>query len=545
MRKRKIIFLSAVILLVGIHFWLGNKSIMHSSPTYDEPVHLTAGYIYWKTGQYEYNGLHHPAFSEMWSALPLVLMSPKLQKFHPAWARQKWGAYDQYQFADHFYYKNEISGDLMLQSGRRMQLTLSSFLGLLIGLCGYILGGHPAGLLALGFWAFSPTVLAHGTLVTTDFSFAVFYFSFFVSLMWWSRRWGPMLTGLFLGLCAASKYFVAAIFPALFVTLFWVWWTHRKDGGIRFLTKRNVIQIFVACGGALLVLLAVYRFGGIETYLEGFKQIVSRAQTGRSSFFMGQHGTQGWIHYFPMVFLMKTPVSILLGLAGVIGFVVFKKFRLPTYLWIPPLVFFVLACFSKVQIGHRYILVLYPFLFLILGLGLGSLPRRWRWIGSLFLMGLFVETWAIQPHYLSFFNALFGGPEKGYTHLTDSSVDWGQGLKELSENLSEEDKKNGIYLSYFGVADPHFYGLRYLDVGSDVIAGHKDDSGRAGLKPQKLAISVTNLQATYYADKEIFKWLKEKEPVKRIGYSLFLYDFKDDSESLKRLENMRKMVSPL
>ena len=45
------------------------------------------------------------------------------------------------------------------------------------------------------------------------------------------------------------------------------------------------------------------------------------------------------------------------------------------------------------------------------------------------LSALFVTTLAIHPHYLSYFNALAGGPEDGYNVLIDSNVDWGQDLK--------------------------------------------------------------------------------------------------------------------
>jgi len=30
------------------------------------------------------------------------------------------------------------------------------------------------------------------------------------------------------------------------------------------------------------------------------------------------------------------------------------------------------------------------------------------------------------PYYIPFFNGVSGGPELGYTHLVDSSLDWGQ-----------------------------------------------------------------------------------------------------------------------
>ena len=74
-----------------------------------------------------------------------------------------------------------------------------------------------------------------------------------------------------------------------------------------------------------------------------------------------------------------------------------------------------------------------------------------------------VEAIAIHPHFLAYFNEIVGGSANGYKHLTDSNVDWGQGLKALGESLSEKDRADGIYLCYFGTADPHAYGIRAPD----------------------------------------------------------------------------------
>jgi hypothetical protein len=105
--------------------------------------------------------------------------------------------------------------------------------------------------------------------------------------------------------------------------------------------------------------------------------------------------------------------------------------------------------------------------------------------------------------------------------------------------LDPNDIKNGIYLSYFGVVDPELYGIKYLDVGSDTITGHSDNSGDWNLTPEKFAISVTNYQATYYADKNIFRGLDSYTPWKIIGYSILVYDFKNNPEAFQRLNAIR------
>src|SRR4051812_2052699 len=115
---------SALAVLVAGHFYLGNLAIRDFSPTYDEPVHLTAGYSYWKTGNYRLNGNDHPPFGEMWAAIPLLLLKPVLPVQNPAWLRQSWNPVDQYSFSDTFLYHNRISADTLMTAGRRMQLVL-------------------------------------------------------------------------------------------------------------------------------------------------------------------------------------------------------------------------------------------------------------------------------------------------------------------------------------------------------------------------------------------------------------------------------------
>src|SRR6266498_5706938 len=82
--------------LIGAHVYLGLGSIRQFAPTYDEPVHLTAGYVYWKTGDYRFNGYHHPPLAEMWAAFPLLFLNPTLPVQRPEWINQEWRAKDQY-----------------------------------------------------------------------------------------------------------------------------------------------------------------------------------------------------------------------------------------------------------------------------------------------------------------------------------------------------------------------------------------------------------------------------------------------------------------
>ncbi len=520
----------------AIHVMLGLGPIRTFSPTYDEPVHLTAGLVAWKTGETRFNGYDHPPFGEMWAAIPLIFLNPIIPKNDPRWTAQRWRSIDQYRFADLFFYHNRVPADAMLAAARKMQLLLSVLLGFFLVWVAFRMGGLIPALVTLVLWGFSPTFLTHGTIVSTDLAFACFFFSFFVFLSGLTRGWGTVVgSGISLGLCVASKYLAVAVFPCLAAVLFWDVVVQKKT-----FRKINYLYAVVVCLVAFLTVKSVFQWGSMDVFWDGLKNVFTRSQAGRSSFFAGRHGVNGWFLYFPFTFLVKTPIPLLTGCVVGIVLMMRKKISVPAALWIPPLVYFLLACISKVQIGHRHILAIYPFVIVLAGLGFGAITGRLKWLVPCFLLWNAAGTILVRPHFIAYFNEFVGGPKNGYRYLTDSNVDWGQGLKLLRRELSDEDVSRGIYLSYFGVADPHAEGITYLDVGSDVIAGHRDDTGNPSVKPTTLAISITNLQGTYFEDKDAFRWLSEFKPIRVVGESIFVYDFSNQPGALEALESMRR-----
>ncbi len=525
--KKALALIGLIVAFGCVHFYLGMDAIEQSSPTYDEPVHLTAGVVYWKTGQYLYNGLHHPPFGEMWAAIPTVLARPILPVQHPAWLAGRWVPLDQYRFADAFLYHNRVPAERMMNAARCMQLLLSCLLGAAVIVAAFRLGWFAAAVFAGLFWAFSPAFLANGTVVSTDLSFAAFFFGFFSCLDYSPSKKAAVAAGVCGGLMFASKYFaLAAPFALALVLLLTPNW--RKAVGLWGLTL-IVGGFAVAC---------TYRFSGLDVFWHGFTNLFSRAQAGRASFFIGHHSTGGQIAYFPFAFIVKTPIPLLLAFVSIIIVALKNPKKFPAWLWIPPVVFFVLACLSSVQIGHRHILSIYPFLFVAAGVSISEWLGKKSWLTAPLFVWLIVDVSHARPDFLAYFNSIIGGSENGYKYLTDSNVDWGQGLKRLAASLSDAERRNGIYLCYFGVADPHAYGIRFLDIGSDRIVEHPEDSP-AELNPTTFAISVTNLQATYYQQKNAFEWLNAYTPSRRIAHSIFVYDFSDKPEALATLRAMR------
>jgi len=156
-----------------------------------------------------------------------------------------------------------------------------------------------------------------------------------------------------------------------------------------------------------------------------------------------------------------------------------------------------------------------PFAFVYVSKVAPSMTGRLQRILLVLLCSWYViGTVAIGPHYLAYFNEFVGGPNNGYRYLVDSNLDWGQDLKNLSKYMTAQDIPE-IYLSYFGTADPAYYGIRFQPM--------PDTPPSPGAAPAYYAISATSLQNVYSSEGKSGHWLAGYSPVRKIGYSIFVY----------------------
>jgi hypothetical protein len=135
-------------------------------------------------------------------------------------------------------------------------------------------------------------------------------------------------------------------------------------------------------------------------------------------------------------------------------------------------------------------------------------------------------TLAIYPHYLATFNELAGGPEEGWRILVDSNLDWGQDLKGLKRWMDEQGVER-VKLGYLGEAYPAYYGINF-----DPLPSWPDrwqhplyhDLYPLDPAPGRYAISANLIQGRNLADPQTYAWFREREPVDKVGYSIFIYD---------------------
>ncbi len=233
----------------------------------------------------------------------------------------------------------------------------------------------------------------------------------------------------------------------------------------------------------------------------------------------GNYNPDGWRYYYIIVFLLKTsfPVLILLVIAVLFSRGLKKDRMSELFITIPVILLMMLTMLSVLQLGVRYILPIYPFLFVYISKianvniqdNKGFIQRRLVYILILFLgfCHLFSSV-KVFPHYLPYFNILAGGPSNGYKYLTRVNTDLGQEIKGLAKYLGRNDIRS-VKISYWGFAPPEIYNINYLPI---------NDKEKEMPEQDVYAISVHQIDR--------YKWAKEYKPKCMIGHAIFIYDFR-------------------
>ncbi|MDZ4800965.1 MAG: hypothetical protein SGI92_22630, partial [Bryobacteraceae bacterium] len=252
-------------------------------------------------------------------------------------------------------------------------------------------------------------------------------------------------------------------------------------------------------------------------------------------YLLGKVWPEGNPWYFAVALAVKVPVSLwILMLAGggaLINRAYHRRLAWTALLWLAPgFLYIALASTVPLQLGVRLVLPALPFGLLIAAAGVDWLSRthaRQALLALLALVFLF-ETGRVYPDGIGFFNLAAGGPARGSHYLLDSNLDWGQGLPAL-ESWARRNKVLPIRLSYFGADMPfRYFRGNEVELLAPPWAESLVKSDRLVPEPGRYyAIGATLIPGQFFAPKfkDYYAAFRDREPVARPGYAIFVYYF--------------------
>lgn len=539
----KITKICILIILLSVFSFFLITNAKKDAITSDEPVHIAAGYL--KTfGEFRFNFEHPPLINYLtgWSIRLFA---------HPNKAIHDPG--EQYAYGDDFLFLSGNDAQEILFAGRLPIIVFSILLALLIFYWARSLWGYWGGMIAMLLVVFCPTLLAHGKLATTDMGSTFFLVLSMWGLYWLSQKFTfkkILIFSLIIGLTIASKYSCVIIIPIIGL-IFLIFLILKK------ITIKQFFGYLLMIGTiSTIILWLCYFISMYETfswnpdpytlhvlfhgknlnhwysqllvmpfdyYMRGYMFVKDHAELGHMSFLDGQMRIEGWWYYFPLAIWYKTliPTLILFILSILAMFKIrSKNFSDELLIFILPVVYLLFSMTTKLNIGLRHMMLVYPFMYITIG-RLALVKFKNKTLNFLYLFILFgllvwvaVESSFFYNSSIAYFNQIVGGPQNGYRHLSDSNVDWGQDLSRVDEYMKKKEY-NYTMLTCDETPRYDYYHVNHTKMGEEI-----DPS------VNYIAIRDWCYQLPSDDKDDIYQQIKNSKSIDNIGYSILIFKIK-------------------
>ena len=577
------------------------------SNTWDEPEHLAAGIELLDRGKYEYDTEHPPL------ARVFLAIGPYLAGAHSYGTPPPEGTPEGLHI---LYAKGAYWRDLTLA-----RLGMLPFLALLLVATWLwarrLLPSEGAALLAVLLLVSVPPVLGHAALASLDVAAAATILLALYALQCWiasARSRDAVLFGLAAGLAVVTKFSAVPFIAVSLIVLALTHWAvaappardvfaicRLRVGGLALAAVAALVPVWIAYGprasdpagvafrfnwavsyllqqhgaahglGVLLEHLWLPR--ELEDLVNGIVAVKAHNDTGHLSYLLGRVRLTGWWYFYLIALAVKTPLPLLIAGPIGMGWLAVSGWRRRDSWALAPLaivlaILLFASAVSRINIGIRHVLILYPFF--ALG-GAYLTVRIWRAVrnpstagatagpaaadlamagpaaartfagsptapaahthipamvhhlvnhrfghlqnprrtlaGAALAVALAWELsplWRAYPDYLPYFNETVAHPERV---LVDSDLDWGQDLHRL-ELRAAQLHIGHLNLAYRGTAD-----LRREPLPPTHI-----------LPPRERTIgwiAISELART--RNLSDYAWLDAYRPIERVGKTIDLY----------------------
>ncbi|MFE2536753.1 ArnT family glycosyltransferase [Streptomyces sp. NPDC059371] len=560
-RHKRAVFVVAVALLLVQMAVAMVSTAVEQTPTIDEPVYVGTATVYVQQHDLRYNP-EHPPLGKLIIGTGLLFAHPHLD---PAFEG------DQTELGRHVLYESGNDPWRVMLWARLPVIVLTLLSGLVVLAFARELAGRTGALVALALYAFSPDVIAHGSLATLDVPASGFLLTS-VWLVWRARRRPFMylpLSAVALGAAVATKMSMLPAVPVvLLLAVVSVWHAGRADpgaaptGDARAKARLLGLAAAAVAGMALVAVAVVWatylavdprlrwtapsdlpavhglrallvdRLPLPRPYRDGMRVQFGFENATWQGFLFGRLYQGSLWYYLPAALLVKTPLGMMaLWTAGSLTLLAVRRLRpAAPYVLVPPALLLASAMTGSRDLGVRYALFVPVFLAVAAGCAVavrgrnpdaagrpawaGAVRRRWparaRTGTAALVLFVAVSSLLTYPYYLPYSNEAFGGPEKTYLRLHDSNVDWGQDLGRLADRLKGHYPHEKVWLVYKGAGVPSAYGIHATDPRT-VPASHVH-----GL----LVVSDTAIDK---ADARLKTLLATSRRVEEVGHSMTVF----------------------
>ncbi|MGZ8868307.1 MAG: ArnT family glycosyltransferase, partial [Thermoanaerobaculia bacterium] len=443
--------LAIVVLVAALALSLG--SVRRDSVTSDEPAHVAGGLVKFLDGRLDFFRENPPLWNVI-TALPLVADGMRVPHIYRPDT-------DIWLLGRYLLYRTGVDAQRAIYLARIP--TIIAFLALALAMYWFV--AHETrsrawGLCAMVLTAFCPLLMAHGRLATTDMAATLFLF-LSTALLLRLIETPSLLLALALGVSSAaavlSKSSGNIIGPVLIGTIVLAFALKRVAEPRRFCFQFAVAAVAGLVFAEIVVIglasdaYVAANFPRLQSplarlvlpFAEGLANVRAIGQWYEGGhvlpqFLLGEVRSDGFLHYYAVAILLKTPIpALLLWLAGVVGL----ARRLPRreteqpaprfaalILVLFAFGYFVIASVGQLAVGVRYVMPMYPLMYAASVIAIAEAVREFGTgrrkrivaVVGLLLAWHVVENLRTYPGYIAYFNQFIGRQENAEKFLIDS-----------------------------------------------------------------------------------------------------------------------------